>query len=128
MLPDGRIVGNHSVICVNDYLLTQKRTPDKVIVRLAKMSDGSSVTGVTVRAVTEENIELASAMTDKNGMAEFARDTVFPKVRNSKGTHLFIADTPTGPALQFAEATAYSSGNDYARRGEEIARRDHHRP
>ena len=29
--------------------------------RLAKMSDGSSVAGVTVRAVTEENIELARA-------------------------------------------------------------------
>src|SRR5436190_6862099 len=26
-LPDGRIVGNRSIICVNDYLLTQKRTP-----------------------------------------------------------------------------------------------------
>ena len=121
VLPDGRIVGNRSIICVNDYLLTQKRSPDKVIVRLAKMSDGSSVSGVTVRAVTEENIELARAITDKDGMAEFARDTVFPKVRNSKGTHLFIADTPAGPALQFAEATAYSSGNDYAR----AARRSH---
>ena len=121
MLTDGRIVGNHSVICVNDYLLTQKRTPDKVIVRLAKMSDGRSVAGATVRAVTEENVELARAITDNNGMAEFARDTVFPKARNSKNTHLFIADTPTGPALQFAEATAYSSGNDYAR----AAKRSH---
>ena len=120
-LPDGRIVGNRSIICVNDYLLTQKRSPDKVIVRLAKMSDGSSVSGVTVRAVTEENIELARAITDKNGMAEFARDTVFPKARNSKDTHLFVADTSTGPALQYAEATAYSSGNDYAR----AARRSH---
>ena len=126
-LPDGRIVGNRSIICVNDYLLTQKRSPDKVIVRLAKMSDGSSVSGVTVRAVTEENIELARAITDKNGMAEFARDTVFPKARNSKDTHLFIADTSTGPALQFAEATAYSSGNDYARAARRSPRRDHHR-
>ena len=38
-LPDGRIVGNRSIICVNDYLLTQKRTPTTVIMRLAKMSD-----------------------------------------------------------------------------------------
>jgi uncharacterized protein YfaS (alpha-2-macroglobulin family) len=120
-LPDGRIVGNHSIICINDYLLTQKRSPDKVIVRLAKMSDGRSVSGVTVRAVTEENIEVARAVTNKDGMAEFERDTVFPKARNSKDTHLFIADTPTGPALQYAEATAYSSGNDYAR----AARRSH---
>src|SRR5215831_6288236 len=112
-LPDGRIVGNRSIICVNDYLLTQKRTPTTVIMRLAKMSDGSSVAGVTIRALTEENIELAHAVTDKNGIAEFPKDTVFPKTRDSKNTHLFVADTATGPALQFAEATAYSSGSDY---------------
>ncbi|HXO93771.1 MAG TPA: MG2 domain-containing protein, partial [Candidatus Acidoferrum sp.] len=115
-LPDGRTVGNRSIICVNDYLLTQKRTPTTVIMRLAKMSDGSSVAGVTIRAVTEENIELARAATDKNGIAEFAKNTVFSKTtdRNAKNTHLFIADTATGPALQFAEATAYSSGIDSA--------------
>ena len=62
-------------------------------------------------------------------MAEFREGHSFPeKPVISKDTHLFIADTPTGPALQFAEATAYSSGNDYARVGEEIACRDHHRP
>jgi alpha-2-macroglobulin len=115
-LPDGRIVGNRSIICVNDYLLTQKRTPTKVIMHLGKMSDASSVTGVTIRAVTEENIELARAVTDKNGIAEFAKDRVFPKTKdsNAKNTHLFIADTASGPALQFAEATAFSSGTDSA--------------
>jgi uncharacterized protein YfaS (alpha-2-macroglobulin family) len=115
-LPDGRIVGNRSIVCVNDYLLTQKRTPTTVIMRLAKMSDASSVAGVTIRALTEENIELARGVTERNGIAEFPKDTVFPKTRdpNAKSTHLFIADTATGPALQFAEATAYSSGSDYA--------------
>ena len=115
-LPDGRIVGNRSIICVNDYLLTQKRTPTKVIMRLAKMSDASSVAGVTIRALTDENIELARAVTDKEGIAEFPKDKVFPKTSgsNAKNTHLFIADTATGPALQFAEATAYSSGTDSA--------------
>jgi len=113
-LPDGRIVGNRSVICVNDYLLTQKRTPTTVIMRLAKMADANSVAGVTIRALSEENIELARAFTDTNGMAEFPKDKVFPKTSdsNAKNTHLFIADTATGPALQFAEATAFSSGYD----------------
>mgnify|MGYP003694142957 CR=1 FL=1 len=84
--------------------------------RLAKMSDASSVAGVTIRALTEENIELARAVTDKEGIAEFPKDKVFPKTSDSKAknTHLFIADTTTGPALQFAEATAYSSGTDSA--------------
>ena len=115
-LPDGRIVGNRSIVCVNDYLLTQKRTPTAVIMRVAKMSDANPSAGVTVRALTAENIELARAVTDKNGIARFARDSVFPKARDPKATntHLFIADTPTGPALQFAEATAYPSGYDSA--------------
>ena len=116
ILPDGRIVGNRSIICVNDYLLTQKRTPTTMIMRLAKMSDVSSVANVTVRAVTEENIELARAITDKDGIAQFSKDSVFPKRRDpkAKDTHLFIADTSTGPALQFAEGTSYPSGSDYS--------------
>jgi uncharacterized protein YfaS (alpha-2-macroglobulin family) len=116
-LPDGRIVGNRSIICVNDYLLTQKRTPTIVIMRLAKMSDASAVADVTVHAVTEENIELARAVTDQNGIAQFPKDSIFPKARDPKATnaHLFIADTATGPALQFAEGTSYPSGSDYNR-------------
>ncbi|HEY2568999.1 MAG TPA: MG2 domain-containing protein, partial [Candidatus Udaeobacter sp.] len=115
-LPDGRIVGNRSIICVNDYLLTQKRTPTTVIMRLAKMSDGNSVAGVTVRAVTEENIELGRATTDKEGIAQFSKDSLFPKRRDTKAKdiHLFIADTSTGPALQFADGTSYPSGSDYS--------------
>ncbi len=122
-LPDARVVGNRSIICVNDYLLTQKRTPTIVLLRLAKMSDASAVEGVPVRAVTEENIEVDRAITDKNGIAQFAKDSVFPKIQNPKArnTHLFIADTATGPALQFAETTSYPSGSDYSPR----ARRPH---
>jgi uncharacterized protein YfaS (alpha-2-macroglobulin family) len=134
-LPDGRVVGNRSIICVNDYLLTQKRTPTILIMRVAKMSDGSSVAGVTVRAVTEENIELARATTDSDGIAQFAKDSVFPKTLNPKAqnTHLFIADTATGPALQFAEATSYPSGSDYSStpkrpRAEIITDRNLYRP
>src|SRR6266581_3106045 len=134
-LPDGRIVGNRSIICVNDYLLTQKRTPTTVIMRLAKMSDASSVAGVTVHAVTEENIELARAVTDENGIVRFVKDTIFTKARDPKthDTHLFIADTTTGPALQFAEGTSYPSGSDYAppvkkRQAEIITDRNLYRP
>src|SRR5262249_58296933 len=52
----------------------------------------------------------------REGMVELGKHTVSPKTSdpNAKNTHLFIADTATGPALQFAEATAYSSGSDSA--------------
>jgi len=124
-LPEGRIVGNRSIVCVNDYLLTQKRTPTTVILRLTKMSDANSVTGVTVRAVTEENIELARAVTDKDGIAQFPKDSILPKALDPKvqNAHLFIADTATGPALQFVEGTSYPSGSDYSRPDRNLKRR-----
>ncbi len=107
-LGDGRIIGNRSIICTSDFILTQKRTPTKVIMRVTKMSDAQSVVGMTVRAVTNENIEIARAITDAKGIATFDRDKVFPAKGSS--AHLFIADAPNGPAIQFAEAESYPSG------------------
>src|SRR5947207_1225536 len=107
-LGDGRIIGNRSIICTSDFILTQKRTPTKVIMRVTKMSDAQSVVGMTVRAVTNENIEIARAITDAKGIATFDRDKVFPAKDSS--AHLFIADAPNAPAIQFAEAESYPSG------------------
>jgi uncharacterized protein YfaS (alpha-2-macroglobulin family) len=112
-LSDGRVVGNRSIICSSDFILTQKRTPTAVIMRVAKMADDQPVAGVTVRALTDENIELARAVTDKNGMATFVRDTILPTKKPT--AYLFIAETTAGPALQIAEATTYSSSGDGAR-------------
>src|SRR5207237_8475145 len=97
-----------------DFILTQKRTPATAVIRVTKMSDAQSVPGTTVRAVTTENIELDRAVTDKNGIAVFLRDKIFPEKK--PGTHLFIADTANGPAIQFADGSTYSSsgGGGYA--------------
>ncbi|MFN2542204.1 MAG: alpha-2-macroglobulin [Chthoniobacterales bacterium] len=107
-LGDGRVVGNRTIICASDFMLTQKRTPAALIVRVTRMTDAQAVSGITVRAVTKENIELARSITNDNGMSIFPLHKVFP--HNKPGAHLFIADTKNGPALQFVEATTYSSG------------------
>ena len=115
----------------SDFILTQKRMPDSVVLRVAKMSDAKPVAGVTVRAVTKENIELARAVTDQQGLATFPRDKVLPS--KSPGVHLFIAETAQGPALQFADGTVYSSPSDDVRltskpRAEIILDRNLYRP
>lgn len=112
-LADGRVVGNRSIICASDLVLTQKRTASTVVVRLTKMSDGQPVAGVNVRAVTRDNVDLASAVTDKNGMSIFPRDRVFPEKK--LGAYLFIADAPNGRAMQFAEGVTYSESGTSAR-------------
>ncbi|MFL6542576.1 MAG: MG2 domain-containing protein, partial [Chthoniobacterales bacterium] len=109
-LPDGRVVGNRTIVCASDFLLTEKRTQAEVKLRVAKMADAKPIAGVTVHALTEENMELGRAVTDANGLATFRRDAVLPP--KGKQLHLFIADTSAGPALQFASASAYSSGSD----------------
>ncbi|MEY2547134.1 MAG: alpha-2-macroglobulin [Verrucomicrobiota bacterium] len=112
-LADGRVVGNRSIICASDLVLTQKRTASSVVVRLTKMSDGQPVAGATVRAVTKENVDLASALTDKNGMSIFPKDRILPEKR--PGVHLFIADSPNGPAMQFAEGATYAQSGETSR-------------
>ena len=106
-LADGSVVGNRSIICATDFVLTQKRTPTAAIVRLTKMADAQPVSGVTVRAVTNENVELARDETDENGLATFPLKKIFPDKK--PGAHLFIADTKSGPALQFVQGTSYST-------------------
>ncbi len=113
-LGEGRIIGNRSILCTSDFILTQKRTPAGAVIRVAKMSDVQPVAGMTVRAVTNENIELARSVTDNNGMAFFERDKVFGARLGT--VHLFIADTPNGPAMQFGEGESYPSGS-----GERVA-------
>ena len=43
------------------------------------MSDAQPVADVTVRAVTDDNIELGRSTTDKNGIAIFSRSQLFPE-------------------------------------------------
>ena len=58
------------------------------------MSDAQPVAGVTVRAVTNENIELARAVTDTNGMVVFLHDQV---LRLKEPARIF--SSPTRPAV-----------------------------
>jgi uncharacterized protein YfaS (alpha-2-macroglobulin family) len=76
------------------------------------MSDALPVAGVTVRAVTDQNIELARAVTDSRGIATFPLGTLFPP--KLPGTYLFIADTDGGPSLGFADEATYPSPTDNA--------------
>jgi alpha-2-macroglobulin len=129
-LGDGRVIGNRSIVCSGDFILTQKRLPTSVILRVAKMSDARPVPGITVRAVTKENIELGRAVTDERGLATFVREKLFPP---NSPVHLFIADTTQGPALQFANGQTYSTPNDDLRltkkpRAEIITDRNLYRP
>ena len=110
-LPGGRIVGNRSILFVSNYILTQKRTADSLIVRIAGMADAQPVAAVTVRAVTAENIELQRATTDQNGIATFSRAELFP-VKQPNAT-LLIAETTAGPVVRSLDIhTAYTSGSE----------------
>jgi len=106
---DGRVVGNRSVVCFSDLILTQKRSATTVTVRATKMSDGSPVADLPVRAVTKENAGVARAVTDKEGVLSFPAATLFDSKKLQPS--IFIADTPGGPVLQYIEASGYNSGS-----------------
>jgi alpha-2-macroglobulin len=110
-LSGGRIVGNRSIILVSNYILSQKRTGDSVIVRITGMADAQPVADVAVRAVTAENIELQRATTDKNGIATFSRAELFPD--NQAHATLLIANSVAGPVVRSLDNnTGYTSGSE----------------
>jgi uncharacterized protein YfaS (alpha-2-macroglobulin family) len=113
-LGDGHLVGNRSIVFASDFILSEKRTRTTTAVRIAKMSDAQPVSGGTVRAVTDDNIELGRSITDANGIAVFARSQLFPDKQPHVG--LFIAETANGPAIRPAGAgDGYTSGNEDTR-------------
>ena len=110
-LSGGRTVGNRSLILVSNYILSEKRTADSVIVRVTGMADAQPVSNVTVRAVTAENIELQRATTDKNGLAIFSRAQLTPD--KQPPAILVIADTDDGPVVRSLDSnTGYTSGSE----------------
>jgi len=111
-LPDGRTAGGRALVVFSDYILTQKRSPSHVFLRVARMADALPVSGITVRVVTGDNIELARAVTDSRGLAVFPLAPLFPA--RKPGAYLFIADTPGGPSLGFVDDSTYDSPADNA--------------
>jgi len=113
-LSDGHLVGNRSIVFVSDFILSEKRTRTTTAVRIAKMSDAQPVADITVRAVTDDNIELGRSTTDRNGIAIFSRSQLFPEKQSPAG--LFIAETANGPAVRPAGAgEGYTSGSQEIR-------------
>ncbi len=104
---DGAHCGNRSLICFSEYMLTQKRTEGQVVLRVAKMGDGQGAPNLPVHVVTNENLEIASGPTDAQGMARFPANTLFGD--SHRIGSLFIAETPTGPAIQYVEGPTLSA-------------------
>ncbi len=117
---DGRFVGNRTVVCFSEIMMTQKRSRDTVTLRLAKMSDGSPVANAPVRAVSADNYFLAQAESNNEGLAFFTTDRLFPK--KGPQAHLYIADAPDGPAYQFVDAAPYASGRPGTKDKETVLR------
>jgi len=104
---DGDKHGNRALVCFSEYMLTQKRTDDQITLRVAKMSDGLGAPNLPVRVLTQSNLELARGVTDARGIVVFPTDKFF--AQKSPNAELFVADTPTGPAIQYINGTTLSS-------------------
>jgi uncharacterized protein YfaS (alpha-2-macroglobulin family) len=110
-LPDGRIAGGRALVFFSNDILTQTRSHSQVFVHVAKMADALPLSGVTIRAVRDDNIEIARAITDSTGLATFSYATLFPPT--GPQAHLFIAYTPGGLSLAMADGDTYpGTGNN----------------
>ncbi len=117
---DGDKIGNRTLICFSEYMVTEKRTEEQTVVRVARMSDGQGVAKMLVHAATSANLELAKAVTDANGLAVFKNDDIF--LGSKPSADLFIVDTPNGPALQYVNGPSLLSAEYHRQENPDVLR------
>ena len=106
---NGAKVANRAIVWFGDLALTQKLGPDSLTVRAAGMGSARPVAGVRVQLLTNELLEIASAVTDASGLVTFPRTAstaaaFFQTTNNGK-----ITLWPAAPDGQFSSGSTYFS-------------------
>lgn len=104
---DGSTIANRSLIWFSEVALTQKLTPDTLVIRAAGMGQGLPVPGLTIRLLTSELLEIASATTDASGIASF------PRALSSAATFLETDDSGHITISRAAPDAQFPSGSSY---------------
>lgn len=110
---DGKgTVGNRSLVFLSESVITEKRTSEAVLARVAEMSNGMPRPGITVRALSASNFEVARATTGADGVAHFTSAELAPPKGHHGGepAQSFVADTPEGPAISPVDGYGFGDG------------------
>ncbi len=67
----GRVIGNRALIYFGEIALTRKVTKTQTVVRAASLTDGKPIKKTSVSALDKDLKEIASTVTDENGLASF---------------------------------------------------------
>ena len=102
----GTAVGHRSIVCFSDAILTQKRGPETITLRVARMSDATPLAGAKVRLVNRQNFNLADGVTNTAGIVTFPVSALGKFDEKERG-RLFIADTAVGLAVQDLDAPKF---------------------
>jgi len=120
---EGKTIANRALITFTEYAIAQKQTSETRQLHVMKLADGSSVPQMRVRAISKENVFLAEAVTDKDGMARFTKSELFsPQRKWDENARWFLLETPDGQMLQAVDTNRYNSG--FSRRAQP---EDHYR-
>ena len=126
---DGKgTVGNRSLVFFSESVITEKRTPDTVLARVAGMADGLPRPGITVRALSASNFELARETTDHDGLVRFPSAALVPPkdVNGGEPARSLVADTPEGPAIatldgpDFDDSVSFPEKPDHPLKGDTL--------
>jgi len=67
----GRQIGNRAVIYFGEAAITRKLSKEQTILRAASLTTGAPLVGATMKVLDEKLAEIASAVTDANGLVQW---------------------------------------------------------
>lgn len=72
---DGTTFGTHALVQVTDIGMAWKQTKEETLIYAFSIKNGSPKNNMTIRLVTDEGGEIATATTNAEGIAKFAENT-----------------------------------------------------
>ena len=106
--PQGRAVGNRSIISRSDWIVTEIETPSGRMFRVTSMNNGKPVSGVPAELLHVGESVTGPLITDRNGEAVFASSNNMAEDRNTPDA--ILVGPPGNECLQSISLPKFPSG------------------
>ncbi len=105
-----RLFGNRSIVWFTEIAAVQKRSETTLTILLSDLANGAPLADAEVVAATSENLPITSARSDRDGIAKFPVDKVFPPKSGADTTDHFIVRQNGKSYWVDASPSQFSSG------------------
>jgi uncharacterized protein YfaS (alpha-2-macroglobulin family) len=109
--PDGGTIANRSILTFSDIAIVRKYSNDGIALKLLNISDGSGISGASLKVISYKNVELASGISDQSGSVHLPFGSLVNRFdkNDQLSERLAVVTVPGGVAMQYLPLPKHTS-------------------